>query len=588
VPVTEPSPVALVATLGLSPAVVTRVLDHLLFVEKLPLREVVVVHTGGDQVHRGIQRLLGSFPGARLDEIDGIREVPEAVYRVPGRDALRIRLLFHGLSEADLLEAEDNKAVFAALARHVWRLRRSGHDVVVSLAGGRKQQSAYALLAAVLFGARRAVHLIPVKEHDNREDNEVLHVSPDWYRLVGVPFPVLGDVSDSLASGGPPEGDREMLDLIERICSGVPAVVQAGLGDMNLLPGEAARDIGLGSEAMRRTISEAKGRRISLSPLYLFGPPGSGRGTLAEHLAGERDGPVRILDGANLEDLFFPRGPGLAGEEWSHPLEDLDGGTLVIKNLDRSPLEVQKRILPLLDRLPRLLLPTPCSPSPREIRLWLVVTAARDLPEAVSGGDLAEGWPEVLKCSRGIRMPSLWERREDVPGMVSSALQQIARDAGIAPWKAPPGLLQALQRFDFTGLEVADLVAALRTWMGKSPGEWEAVPRDLEAARRSPAWAPVELRERKILEEWFNIRRRPGRAAELASADPGLLEDVRRYALEHFRNRRELYPEIRSERAFLGKYFPSPGAGSSPPGTRPRGRPERRRRRPGRGRRRGR
>ena len=69
-----------------------------------------------------------------------------------------------------------------------------------------------------------------------------------------------------------------------------------------------------------------------------------------------------------------------------------------------------------------------------------------------------------------IHVPSLNERREDIPLLVNSFLQEICEDYGVAQKEIHPDALEALQQYNWTGniRELRNVVERLVILSGKT------------------------------------------------------------------------------------------------------------------------
>jgi DNA-binding NtrC family response regulator len=86
----------------------------------------------------------------------------------------------------------------------------------------------------------------------------------------------------------------------------------------------------------------------------------------------------------------------------------------------------------------------------RPLRVRAILATSEDSQTAAAEGRLR---PELRKLVSGatIAMPSLKERREDIPGLVDYFVRTLAQEAGIETPKVAPGALRALQTGELTG-----------------------------------------------------------------------------------------------------------------------------------------
>ena len=159
----------LIATLGSEPQVVTQVLD-LLEARAYPIRKVIVIHTVGKSVQEASARLVEEFkpPGSYCYQ-------PEPIV---GEDG----------PVTDIATEADTAALLRTLYQTVLTEKRAGHQIHLSIAGGRKPMAVYGMVVAqLLFDENDQLwHLL--SENWRPGDARVMHVQPGHEgRLVSVP-----------------------------------------------------------------------------------------------------------------------------------------------------------------------------------------------------------------------------------------------------------------------------------------------------------------------------------------------------------------------------------------------------------------
>ena len=494
-------PIALVATLGTTPSVVTRVVDHLQVVS--PLSRLVIVHTSSPPVLEARTSLLDAFPPT-------------------------IKVVFDKVAVRDLIDEPSNSAMLATLCRHVWKLRREGFDVIVAVAGGRKTQSAYGLLAAMLFGAVRAVHVI---------DGEST--------LIDVPFPSL---SVAQLEGDPPDDDAELLRLVRATCDRIPALLALGRWEE-----AATAAVRTKSPAMAKLLLQIRAALPLGVPLYLHGRPGCGKRRLAEAIH-QQSGRVGAFRAASADTLSTMQLFGYRDD--AGLLEACHGGTLFVDDVDHLSKAMQHALLDPFSRLPRVNFHRENDPAGRTADVLLICAGSHGIGDLVAAGVFVEEWPRrVMRIAHDLRIPSLAERVDDLGDLVPELIEENARRHGATRPELPSPLLEALKAFRWGSLEIDDLGRALLTWAVEAPADWKRVLEALESLRPSPAWDEVEIEERELLEGWIRIRRNPDLAKALKDSRPWEFRRIGEFACAHFEHQKRRYPGLTTVDDFCLKYF---------------------------------
>ena len=194
------------------------------------------------------------------------------------------------------------------------------------------------------------------------------------------------------------------------------------------------------------------------SRVLISGPAGSGKEVAARmvHARSRRaDGPFIALNCATLnparfeEELFgveagpdpvvAPRRPGV--------LERAHGGTLVLDEVSDMPLETQGKIVRALQdqTFERL-----GGSSRVKVDVRVLATTNRDLHAEIAAARFREDLYYRLAVVP-VRMPSLKERREDIPDLARHFLERSAESSGIPVRDLSTDALTALQAYDWPG-----------------------------------------------------------------------------------------------------------------------------------------
>lgn len=131
------APEMLIATVGLSPQVVTLALDELLR-RGVAIREVLVVQPS--EAMEGIRKALDRLRA----EVAGYQQEHGIVFRFCVFESE------DGYRPADTLDKRDAEVVLQTLNREIRKAKEAGFRVHLSIAGGRKVISAFGAVAAQL------------------------------------------------------------------------------------------------------------------------------------------------------------------------------------------------------------------------------------------------------------------------------------------------------------------------------------------------------------------------------------------------------------------------------------------------------
>src|ERR671929_402963 len=189
--------------------------------------------------------------------------------------------------------------------------------------------------------------------------------------------------------------------------------------------------------------------------ILVTGAPGSGKELTARTihaLSTRANGPFVVINAATITpatmeaELFGVEGGDGAGRRIG-ALEEAHGGTLYIDEIADMPRETQNRILRVLvdQNFQRV-----GGTTRVHVDVRIISSSSRDL-----GVEIAEGrFREDLFHRLGvvpIRVPSLSERREDVPELIDFFMEQISSTTGLPRRRIGDDAMAVLQSHDWPG-----------------------------------------------------------------------------------------------------------------------------------------
>ncbi len=281
-------------------------------------------------------------------------------------------------------------------------------------------------------------------------------------------------------------------------------IVRRALEAARLTAENAELRLRVGAEAELTGESSAmNGLRVAIdrvaptgSRVLISGPAGAGKDVAARmiHARSRRaEGPFVTLNCATLnpsrfeEELF---GIEAGADSQSVPrrtgmLERAHGGTLLLDEISDMPLETQGKIVRALqDQTFERIGGT----SRVKVDVRVLATTNRDLQAEIAAGRFREDLYYRLAVVP-LRVPSLRERREDVPELARRFLARSADTSGIPGRDLSADALTALQSYDWPG-NVRQLRNLMDWLLIMAPGGQEAIRADMlppEIGQGAPA-----------------------------------------------------------------------------------------------------
>ncbi len=224
-----------------------------------------------------------------------------------------------------------------------------------------------------------------------------------------------------------PIDKEELMTLVERALK-VSGTVE--------LEDDWAAEIITRNAAMKEVMQQAKMVAATDARVLITGESGTGKELLAQaiHSASDRrDKPFTAINcsamAENLleSELFGHEKGAFTGATRSHEglFQGAQGGTLLLDEIGDMPMRLQVKLLRVLQE--NQVRPVG-STEARQIDVRVISATHRDLQELMTQGRFREDLYYRLNVVN-IRLPTLDQRREDIPLLVAHFLQQIAEEA---------------------------------------------------------------------------------------------------------------------------------------------------------------
>ncbi|MBN4078993.1 nitrogen regulation protein NR(I) [Gammaproteobacteria bacterium AH-315-C21] len=222
--------------------------------------------------------------------------------------------------------------------------------------------------------------------------------------------------------------------------------------------------------------------------------------------------------------------------------EQANGGTLFLDEIGDMPSELQTRLLRVLAdgvfyRVG--------GHTPVKVDVRIIAATHQNLEDLVNEGRFREDLFHRLNVIR-IHIPSLRERREDIPLLLEHFLKSAARELEVDSKVLEKDALELLSRLDWRG-NVRQLENTCRWLTVMTPGQSvrvEDLPQELKRETELDAKSADEHDWQQILRRWAELKLSQGNQQILEEAMPEFERIMIEAALQHSGGKKQLASQL--------------------------------------------
>ena len=292
---------------------------------------------------------------------------------------------------------------------------------------------------------------------------EILALAPRTLVVVITGFATVDSSVEAMRAGAydyipKPFTATQLRVLIGRASQEVRLAREGGAGGARPEPAQSFPGIVGTSDAIRKVLTMVSRVAPTEASVFVSGASGTGKELIARAIhAGSRrkDRPFMAINCAAMPDhlleseLFGHEKGSFTGAESQRRglLEAASGGTFFLDEVSEMSLELQAKLLRVIQERKIRRVGGELE-IPIDVR-WVSATN-RDPEEAVRTGALRTDLYYRLNVVP-IRVPTLRERREDIPLLVEHFLKRYGREYGRPGMTVPYGIVEALRDYDWPG-----------------------------------------------------------------------------------------------------------------------------------------
>ena len=212
------------------------------------------------------------------------------------------------------------------------------------------------------------------------------------------------------------------------------------------------------------------------SRILIRGASGTGKELAARMIhqkSNRTDGPFVVLNAAamapdRVEEELFGTEDRTGGPRKVGALEEAHGGTLYIDEIADMPMETQGKVLRVLVEQKFLRIG---GAQKVAVDVRIISSTSRDLEMEMREGRFREDLFHRLNVVP-LRVPSLAERRDDIPALIEFFVSQLAQSSGLSPRQIGEDAIAVLQAHDWPGnvRELRNNIERLMILAGGEPG----------------------------------------------------------------------------------------------------------------------